>query len=234
MASAAQVGQGTQNAARAASQSAASDGSSTVTTCSSTNQAPEVVLPPVLRAPIESTFGSPPGVPTGSPLRAPIESPPGSPTGSPLRAPIVSPTGPPSYSTPARAIDSRIDSFFQISKSAAPPPVPASGEKSRKKSKKSESKSFLWHVMDNAGIPMFFGEAGPELDPRLKRNYVDPRLPVVEAKGNARKSDFTQETNSVNSTQGETSCDSQQILHKIPEGQLDGTQVMPQSVKTEP
>ena len=154
-----------------------------------------------------------------------------------LRAPI----NPSAASQVATPIDSQvsnsgktIDSFFQTSKTApSARAVSVSNEKSRKKAK-CGSKSFLWHFMDNAGIPMFFGDTGPELDPRLKRDYRDPQLPDLNVKNGMNRVDSTRDGVSATAAQRGASCDPQMILHKIPEGQLDGTQVSPQNVKIEP
>ena len=42
---------------------------------------------------------------------------------------------------------------------------------------------FLWHFMDNLGIPMFYGNHDEALDPSIRRAYSNPKLPDINQPG---------------------------------------------------
>lgn len=222
LASSAQIGQGTQNAARAAAQTANPAAGLDVTPALQL-QPPGVTPTSQMQAPgaIPTSQMQAPGVTPTSQMQAP-----GVPQSPVLRAPI-NPSGP-------SQSGKSIDSFFQISRTAMPVGAVPQSIETHKKSKSGDSKSFLWHLMDNAGVPMFYGNTGPELDPRLRRNYQDPQLPDMNVKNNKRKAESTQDNVQANSKDSGDSNDAPQIPHKIPEGQLDGTQLVPPNVKSEP
>jgi hypothetical protein len=105
-----------------------------------------------------------------------------------------------------------VDSFFQLNQSAAnlPPQFSAPA----KKSTGGAPFRFFWHVMDNAGVPMFFGKSDDDLDPSLRQGYAGTIS--VESKYPKPNQDPGVGASSAPTPQSQGS-------HKIPEGELEGT-----------
>ena len=96
---------------------------------------------------------------------------------------------------------------------------------------------FLWHVMDNAGVPMFFGKSDDDLDPSLRLGYRSQGAfrggdgAGLEAGGpsrlGSRRSVDTTTRHSVDTATTRRSVDATEnravAPHKIPESELEGT-----------
>jgi hypothetical protein len=128
---------------------------------------------------------------------------------------------------------STVESFFDCD---AVPPI---GQQSRPPggTDAADNKSgwhagrLIWHVLDNAGVPMFFGNRDADLDPKIgSRAYINPpdRVPsqtlgekirrksvktVVQSKPDSSLQDPTLVA---------TPADPKTILHKIPQSELEG------------
>lgn len=126
-----------------------------------------------------------------------------------------------------------VQSFFQITPQpsqagaipvspAAPIAHPGKTDSSAASPPTSSAKSaaaapfrFLWHVMDNAGVPMFFGKSDDNLDPSLRQGYASAisapaalRRPVDQKSGVTESGAATMPA---------------VTPHKIPESELEGT-----------
>lgn len=69
---------------------------------------------------------------------------------------------------------------------------------------------FVWHVLDNAGVPMFVGKHDSDLDPTLRRGYTGTNPIAPSAPLNA----------------SEQAASTTRTPHKIPESELEGTKNM--------
>ena len=121
-----------------------------------------------------------------------------------------------------------VEAFFQINNTGK---TPAAGYASHDQStarllsefnspepKKSATGApfrFLWHVMDNAGVPMFFGKNDDDLDPSLRQGYSS--AVTIEAKQSGLIDPSTGATGN-----GAVNAPSKGP-HKIPESELEGT-----------
>ncbi len=119
-----------------------------------------------------------------------------------------------------------VESFFQINQ----PPIPqnSSGKYATQRSSMRQTNSqtakesaagapfrLLWHVMDNAGVPMFFGKDSNDLDPGLRQGYTSAITEKAKASTPAMSG----------APAGDNSASSAQTIspHKIPENELEGT-----------
>ena len=93
---------------------------------------------------------------------------------------------------------SSVETFFQCQ--------PVSSPEEQAKSKSAGPGRLLWHVLDNLGVPMFYGKDA-DLDPSLNRAFVMPSPPVPQKSG------------------GPVSP------QKIPESELEGTEPSPNDAK---
>ena len=129
-------------------------------------------------------------------------------------------------STPT-AEENSVESFFQIDTKPRNNPQsllmqPATAAtKSNRNSHMFRPDRFVWHVLDNMGVPMFFGNHDSYLDPSLRESYVipSPKLPnekdvvkEIETSPSPRIPNFPQPT----------SATSESIHQKIPESELEG------------
>lgn len=93
----------------------------------------------------------------------------------------------------------------------------------------------MWHVLDNIGVPMFSGNHDESLDPSIRRYYVNPPLPEIDAHKTPRTAKNskeiviesparqTQESHSQQtSASGTTSSAAMTIQPKIPASELEG------------
>lgn len=125
-----------------------------------------------------------------------------------------------------------VESFFQISgtpsRAGASPVFPdasmsrtgrsnegASPPQPSAKSAAAAPFRFLWHVMDNAGVPMFFGKSDENIDPSLRQGYAS----AISAPTSLRR---PVDSNSGVSESGAANTPSV-TPHKIPESELEGT-----------
>jgi hypothetical protein len=75
---------------------------------------------------------------------------------------------------------------------------------------------FLWHALDNMGVPMLFGKHDDDLDPTLRNGYTSPS-------GIDRRKTMTIDNLDPGAT-GSSAVNAQSSnLHKIPESELEGT-----------
>jgi hypothetical protein len=93
---------------------------------------------------------------------------------------------------------STVDTFFQC-----PPAAPSEGQR---QSKARGPGRFVWHVLDNLGVPMFYSKDA-DLDPTINRAFAMPLPPVLE------------KTNGPVTPQ------------KIPASELEGTEPSPNDAK---
>lgn len=141
----------------------------------------------------------------------------------------------------------KLDTFFQLSPSsqaiavdksvadiANPEPI----------SKKTGASNFLWHVLDNLGVPISKGNHDPAIDPRIKEKMA---LPPYQNTATLRDAATSRDTgtsraattsgdagsSSANTSRGEgpsgaasssvqPSQTTPPVLHKIPESELQG------------
>ena len=144
-----------------------------------------------------------------------------------LRERIV---GEPSASQPQ---DNSVESFFQLRNSniitgVSPPSTKPASSATGDKDESSflhHAGRFVWHVLDNAGVPMFFHESNDIDHPRIGKTYVvpPPKLPresaIVKEMNNP-----TAATTSVSKTPAQpTSESAQSAPQKIPASELEGT-----------
>ncbi len=139
-----------------------------------------------------------------------------------------------------------VESFFQISNTLKTPAAEYTSNDKTASHLLSEFNSpepkraaagapfrFLWHVMDNAGVPMFFGKNDDDLDPSLRHgysetNYSKPNYAGTISPGQSRSS--ATDYKPANTIEGTTRATARsatgapsQTPHKIPESELEGT-----------
>lgn len=78
-------------------------------------------------------------------------------------------------------------------------------------------KKFLYHSMDNIGVPMWTGRTDSQLAPGLKRAYVDPPLPTLTKHGSEK------EVQQLFSQEGAIAGGKPSLAPKIPLSELEGT-----------
>lgn len=80
---------------------------------------------------------------------------------------------------------------------------------------------FLWHVLDNAGIPMFWGQDTSYIDPSLKETYLisAPKLPCERDVNVEIKESMTSPTQPASAP---VTTNAPALLQKIPESELEG------------
>ena len=93
---------------------------------------------------------------------------------------------------------STVDTFFQCPPAALP--------QAQSKSKTRGPGRFLWHVLDNLGVPMFYS-TDEDLDPTINRAFAMPAPPVPGKTGG------------------------QVTPQKIPDSELEGTEPSPDNAK---
>jgi hypothetical protein len=87
---------------------------------------------------------------------------------------------------------------------------------------------FLWHVMDNAGVPMFVGKNDDDLDPSLRQGYQGQNFSGQSYSGQSHSTaaDY-KPTSTVEGTNGVPRRSAVSAPspgpHKIPESELEGT-----------
>ena len=212
LASSAQAGFGAQNAAQAAAQSSAG---SAVTGATA----------PIAPATSAPSYWSSTTEPQLRGLTSPSSS---SSSASSFASPASSASASSSASYPSTPSSATgkgsIESYFQLSgsRSSVPPEVRSRPDDATKK-KFSPGKA-LWHILDNAGVPMFGGNTDADIDPRITRSYIDPPLPNLNSKV-GKASDDTIDTSKLHtiSSDKDPGYAIQGTPHKIPEGQLEGT-----------
>ncbi len=74
---------------------------------------------------------------------------------------------------------------------------------------------FLWHALDNMGVPMFFGKHDDDLDPTLRDGYTSPSSTATIKNMNVDSHDRGATDSSANAQSTNS--------HKIPESELEGT-----------
>jgi hypothetical protein len=212
LASSAQAGFGAQNAAQAAANSSAASAATAATAPTAPTTAPIGPLTPNL------VPGS-----SAQPFAAPILR-------DAIKAPNTQETsGASGVNGATGASGSRaIDSFFRISKpQQSSNSLPSPDDKQSSRKSKSSAGKMLFRIMDNVGIPMFLHDTGPDLDPRLRRDYTDPPMPNLKPTSSPEKSGLSNTKNSDNTERNSTQRNSQSMPHKIPESQLEGTEPTP-------
>jgi hypothetical protein len=238
LASSAQIGAGAQNSAQNASQSSAA----------SSAAAQSAPIAPTMAPPVAPSLSAPSFTPslTPSPKPASTSSPTSSsmPAPSQSSAPYLMQSNSPGRGTNANekntgqdvqmpalremiqqnssstAQEGNIESFFQVQKKDSPPAVMADQRQQQKRPKTAAGRA-LWHILDNAGIPMFMGNKDEDLDPRLTRNYTNPAQLSTENKNAKKQSGSNSAKQTATETVSVTKC------HKIPDSELEGIEVSP-------
>jgi hypothetical protein len=110
-----------------------------------------------------------------------------------------------------------VESFFQVSPAQRSARPTASSSDATKLSEdqddhKKSVKRFLWHTLDNIGVPMFFGNKDDDLDPSLAHGYI------MRSENGARAA---QTPNKDNAT-ANSAVINQPSVHKIPDSELEG------------
>jgi hypothetical protein len=124
-----------------------------------------------------------------------------------------------------------VESFFQLNpvrdtqSANKPTSIKGASPAAKESSPTNETKSLMgktgrvvWHILDNAGVPMFVGRNDADLDPGIARTYVIN--PTVTTETRAVKLDAASNENSQTAPAPQTP---QAIHGKIPESELDGT-----------
>ncbi len=129
--------------------------------------------------------------------------------------------------------DVPVESFFDC-EPIAPQGVRTSftgNPNSNRKKSGWHAEKFLWHVLDNAGVPMFLGNRQAELDPSISaRAYINPpeREPTHTLGERIRRKSTTTvvQTKPENASKDPalvaTPADPKSILHRIPQSELEG------------
>jgi hypothetical protein len=124
-----------------------------------------------------------------------------------------------------------VESFFQCAPIQNLPPGPAvlnsrrtdlqhkAAASAEQDSIKGKAGRFMWHVLDNAGIPMPLKGKEDGLDPSLRRSYTNPPLPDIE-RTNIR--DRGSEELVQSTIQSSTTVD---VRQKIPLSELEGVEI---------
>jgi hypothetical protein len=110
-----------------------------------------------------------------------------------------------------------VESFFQVSPAPRSARPAASGADTAKLGEnqdehKKSVKRFLWHALDNIGVPMFFGNKDDDLDPSLAHGYI------MRSENGARAA---QASNQDKAT-ANSAVVNQPSVHKIPDSELEG------------
>jgi hypothetical protein len=98
------------------------------------------------------------------------------------------------------------------------PPVAQYAKPAKESSVPHDLYRFVWHVLDDAGVPMFFG-LGPYIDPTIGQTYIiaAPKLPRAHAVDKQlEKSIITP------AAPASTSTTTEPAPEKIPESELEG------------
>lgn len=160
-----------------------------------------------------------------------------------LQTTVVKDSQPTSISTPQdnSPQDTSVESFFQIDPTKRNSPqnllmqsaTVASSTNNKNKSLPYDLYRGVWHVLDNVGIPMFFGQ-DPYIDPSISRTYLipSPKLPSERAaekelsnKNNNAASQLPSVPPSTSAQSTSTNTQSiniQSMPQKIPESELEG------------
>lgn len=113
-----------------------------------------------------------------------------------------------------------VESFFQLTPfNVAHPPssrsAPDTVQPGSQEEKKFSAGRFIWHVLDNAGVPLPVRDTSGDLDPSLRNGYALPARPhELEQKVDS--------TAAAKPAQGDGKLNPT-VLDKIPRGELEGT-----------
>ena len=114
-----------------------------------------------------------------------------------------------------------VESFFQVAplnKSPQGAKVQTASASDKKPALKGAGRA-LWHIMDNAGVPMFLGKNN-DLDPSIDTSRWTPPPLVPNLKRVDKPSDNPKQTVMEAPSQIETSA-----IHKIPKSELEGVEL---------
>jgi hypothetical protein len=138
--------------------------------------------------------------------------------------------------------NSNVESFFQIPSGLNPSsPDKESARHSQafateRKPFDNSAGRFLWHLLDNVGIPVPIGSHDQALDPSIRRNYVNPPLPDPDKYRNsanrntvANDSMPSQIPSSAVGPGDSTRVPAISIQQKIPTSELEGTDLSTKS-----
>lgn len=184
---------------------------------------------------------TPPPPPSASTSANPSASPSGSPSGSaPAASSEILLADPQlrglsgSASVNSSQGSGSVESFFQINNNKTPAAEYTSNNKTAarllsefnspepKKSAAGAPFRFLWHVMDNAGVPMFFGKNDDDLDPSLRQGHA-------EQSNSGHEHSTAANSRPASTVEGTTRATERGAVapspgpHKIPESELEGT-----------
>jgi len=120
-----------------------------------------------------------------------------------------------------------VESFFQVSparKTSATQPTKiqaaaAPTSTAAKTPVLKEASRALWHIMDNAGVPMFLGKSN-DLDPSIDTSHSMPPSMVPNLKRVDKPVDNPKQTVVEDTSQIDNSA-----IHKIPQSELEGVEL---------
>ena len=125
--------------------------------------------------------------------------------------------------------ENSVASFFQIDPDQRNNPKnllmqPATVASAPKQSKRRSNGFYrcMWHILDNAGVPMFFGQDTAYVDPSISGTYVipSPKLPREKGLEKQMESSLTVVGKPLPSTPASSA--SQDATQKIPQTELEG------------
>jgi hypothetical protein len=130
----------------------------------------------------------------------------------------------------AKPADNSVEAFFQVSPSKRNSPQNLSmqaetfisTEANKSKSHSNGVSRCIWHILDNAGIPMFWGQDTSYIDPSIRETYLTPP-PKLPGEGAAVKEIEKTTTTQVSQPPLQpATANSSAMLQKIPESELEG------------
>jgi hypothetical protein len=218
LASSAQIGAGAQNAAQNASQSSAASSAAAQSAPIAPTPAPPVA--PALSTPSLTSSPSQSLAPNAMQSNSPSNSTNLNEknTGQGAQMPALREMI--QQNSSSNGQEGNIESFFQVRKNNSPPAV-VEDQRHQQRAPKTAPGRALWHILDNAGIPMFMGNKDEDLDPSLTRNYTNPPQLSAENKDTKTQSGSGSAKQTATETVSVTKC------HKIPDSELEGIEVSP-------
>jgi hypothetical protein len=159
-----------------------------------------------------------------------------------VNSPSTSP-GPGDSSLVNPALQGSVESFFQVNSADVFRQSPdfrndkttekLSAELTEEPQRRSKSAiggsgRFFWHVLDNVGVPMFFGKNDDDLEPTLRRGYPSPTKTDYKSIGGSGSRDLDATNGSATSSPPlnlQPPNPQPPSSHKIPESELNGTSV---------
>lgn len=136
---------------------------------------------------------------------------------------------PPASNSSTPTAGNSVETFFQVSpevrnSSENTKMLPGVSSRSDRKTKSIGPAVYrcVWHVLDDAGVPMFFGH-DPYIDPSIKGTYLIPSPKLPRERGLDKE--FEQGVSGVDTTPASPAAStpaSEPVPQKIPQSELEG------------